>query len=214
MRKLLFHIPIILLPGCTQPSQYPPIEKPTSYIQVASIEPGCLLPSPDLIDASAADSITLEIKISTDGTPLSATVTKSSNNIALDKAFQTAAMACHFKPATSFSPYTSTTAPIESNYVLTQNWPAGHIFSGPFRCFRPDYPSRALRHRQQAKVYVYFQRTRPENTFEIRAESSTEYKELIQASLTTVERCLAHEETQKDLLVDTWYVAPMIWLIE
>ena len=214
MRKLLFHIPIILLPGCTQSPQYLPIEKPTSYIQAASIEPGCLLPSPEIINASTADSITLEIKISTDGTPLNTRVTKSSNNIALDKAFQTAAMACHFKPATSFSPYTSTTTPIESNYVLTQNWPAGHIFLGPFRCFRPDYPSRALRHRQQAKVYVYFQRTLHENTFETRAESSTEYKELIQASLTTAERCLAHKETLDDLLVDTWYVVPMIWLIE
>jgi TonB family protein len=217
MRQSIYCALIILLSGCVQSPQYPPVEKPQqpkSYIQAASIEPGCLLPPPETIDASISGSIKLEVGVSTDGIPLNTKVIKSSGNLSLDRTFQAAAMTCHFNPATSYTPYTDTTIPVVSNYALTQNWPAGHKFIGPFRCFQPDYPIRALRRQEQAKVDVYFRRTTEDGLFEIKTISSVESKEPTQASLTAAEQCLAHKETQTDLLIGEWYIAPTIWRIE
>jgi hypothetical protein len=217
MHQSILCILAILLSGCTQSPQYPPIEKPQkskSYIQAASIKTGCLLPSPDVIDASTSGSIELELEISENGDPLNVGTIKSSGRASLDIAFQKSAMACRFNPATSYTPFTGKTKPVPSKYILKQSWPAGREFFGHFRCFQVDYPRRALRHQEQAEVHIYFRRTPPENAFEFKVVSSRESQELTQLSLAATESCLAHKEAQAGLLAGKWYVAPIIWRIE
>jgi TonB family protein len=217
MHRYIFFILITVLSGCTQSTQLPPIDKSQQRkpsIQAASIKPGCLLPPPETIDVSTSGSIELRVEVSDAGTPLSTTVVKTSGNTFLDTAFQTAVLNCHFNPATSFNRYTHETTTVASNYVLTQGWLAGHKFFGPFRCFQPDYPYRAIRFQEQAKVNIKYRRISNEKLFEVKTLSPLQPQELASASLAATEGCLANKEVLDELIMDQWYEASIIWLLK
>lgn len=202
-----------LMAGCTQPIRPPSVpEPPQAITRPASIQSGCLLPSPEAIDAANPGSVEMLIDVSEVGSAVKSTITRSSGVASRDSAFQRAAMECAFVPATAHTLATGERKPVAGNYRLAYSWSAGQKFLGSTRCFPSDYYPRAAQIRgEEADVQVHFRRSAIEGTFEFRVTSSTATQFLRQASLEAVQRCLVHPEAQVGLSVDNWYSVPFIW---
>lgn len=214
-RFLVLPLAGLVVAGCAQPPMRAPAVPPSvPVIREASLQPGCLLPSPDVIDAAAAGSVELLVEVSPTGAPVKATVVRSTGQAERDRAFQQAATACNFNPASSYTPATGERKTIDGKYTLAFAWTARQQFIGTSRCFPPDYPEAARRVEEEAEVQVYFRRPTPEAPFEFRVTSSRPARLLTQASLAATERCLAHPEVQAGVLAGPWYLAPFSWRLE
>lgn len=215
LRFLVLSLAGLVAVGCAQPPRPAPAA-PASVpvIREASLQPGCLLPSPDVIDAAAAGSVELLVDVSPTGLPVNATVVRSTGRADRDRAFQQAAMACPFNPASSYTPASGERKSIAGQYTLAYAWPARHEFVGTSRCFPPAYPEAARRFDEAAEVQVYFRRPAPDAPFEFRVTSSRPAPRLTQASLVATERCLAHPEVQAGVRAGPWYLAPFSWRLE
>jgi hypothetical protein len=214
MRPILFPMLCALLAGCahTPPTILATQSQPV--IRAPLLQPGCLLPSPQTINAGSPGSIEILLNISGKGVPENAVVLKSSGLESRDSAFRQAAMACAFDPATSFVPSTGERKTTSGEYKLNYAWEAGQQLIGVSRCFVPDYPEASRRLDEMAYVYVDFRQERPDSPFEFRATSSHPAPRLTAASLAATQRCLAHPEARAGLSAGRWYRVPFDWRLQ
>lgn len=201
MHLLLCILMGALLAGCAH--------SPQSPIHPPSLKGGCLLPSPQIMDVSEANSVELLIRVSKNGDVMGTTILKSSGRQSLDMAFQKAAMDCSFGPANFYLPSTGQQIVVDGTYQLRYGWVAGQKFLGLSRCFPPEYPRESLQFDEEAKVYVDVRRLTPDAPFEYRVTSFPPTQRLADASLDAVRSCLAHPEAQVGTAIGRWTRIPI-----
>lgn len=187
------------LTGCSTP---PPSTPSTLMIRsYPAVQPGCLLPDKALFaEVPRARTIDLRLKVEVDGRASSATVTNPTGSAQLDEAFVTAALKCRYTPATK-----QDKTVIASSYLMTQSWTPGQSFTGPQRCFLPDYPPSALRNAQSGEVRLRFMTPAAlEAAPQVLVMPGTD-PALAVPSKASAAACLTNPEARQGLKAEQWY---------
>lgn len=207
-----------LLQACSTPptKTLPPTTTPPPATVVkfdAVLQPGCLMQvSPGL--PAASGTAALQLRISTTGQVLSASVATSSGSAPLDALLLASARRCTFAPAFRVGGPDHVRTEVEDDYTLSVAWPAPPLV-GPLRCFRPDYPHLARRREEEGTVVVDFSLRASDGTLETRVRpGSAAGPRLRELSVRAVETCLRHEEARTGLKQGAWYAIPYSWRLE
>lgn len=201
----------LLLYGVWQPAagQFVPQEtKPKPMVRAPSLLPGCLLPKPGLIAATAPVEIDVSLAVSSEGRVETAELKRTSGNAELDTAFIQAAIKCSFQAATQEG------APIKHLYSLKFQWPSKSEPQGLSLCFMPDYPLAALRTEAQGSVEVAFKVSEENTEPEIRLAKATNSRSLNIETVRSAKACLQHPAVKSSLLPNTWYSQVVTWRLE
>lgn len=186
------------LAGCATPPASTP-STPALRSRPA-VEPGCLLPDKTLFaEAPRARTIDLRLKVEIDGNASHAAVTNSTGSARLDEAFVAAALKCRYTPAA-----TPDKTAVAASYLMTQSWIPGQSFTGPQRCFLPDYPPSALRNAQSGVVRLRFMMPAASETPQVLVMPGTD-PILSAPSQASAAACLMNAEARQGLKTETWY---------
>ncbi|MBI3346679.1 MAG: energy transducer TonB [Burkholderiales bacterium] len=166
-----------------------------------AIQPGCLLPDKALfVEVPRARTIDLRLQVEADGRASSAVVANSTGSARLDEAFIAAALKCRYTPATA-----QDKTAIAHTHLMTQTWIPGQSFTGPQRCFLPDYPPSALRNAQSVEVRVRFMAPAAlDAPAQVLVVPGTDPL-LAAPSKASASACLMHPEARQGLKAEQWY---------
>ena len=175
-----------------------------------AVQPGCLLPDKALFDeVPRARTTDLQLRVEADGSASAATVTNSTGSARLDEAFVAAALKCRYTPATG-----QYKAAIASSYLMTQSWIPGQSFTGPQRCFLPDYPPSLLRNAQSGEVRLHFMTpAAPDAPPQVIVLPGTD-PALAAPSRASASACLATPEARQGLKAEQWYEVSFYFRVE
>jgi TonB family protein len=206
---------ILLIAACASPP--PPVQPPPAPMVKFSavLEPGCLLPKPELLGKSTKRSAALRLETDENGHVVRADLSESSGDSEVDAALLSASTRCRFSPAyvAGGRPYTRSDVP--DTYSLTIQWPETTAMIGPLRCIRPDYPHAARRAEEAGVVVAQFRRSSTNNLIEASLLEGRQLLRLLRPlTLRAVTQCLEHPEVRESIEVDKWIRVAYEWRLE
>ena len=145
-----------------------------------------------------ASTVDLRVKVEASGIASSVAVVNSTGSARLDEAFVASALKCRYTPATQDS------TAVAHTYVVTQTWIAGQPFTGPRRCFMPDYPLAALRNEQVGVVRLRFMVPAADAPAQVVVMPVTT-PVLVPPAKASATACLMHPEARQGLKPGYWY---------
>jgi TonB family protein len=204
-----------LLSACGTPKPPPPSSAPKPTPFAAILQPGCLLPRPDLLSKSASPRADLVLQVDASGRVASASLQASTGSSELDDALKTSVSQCRFTPAYIVEAPKYARVDVPETYVLNATWSSTGPFLGPHRCFMPDYPHAARRNGEAGRVKVNFRKSSVSGDVEVHANPESASMRILQAlSVRAVRECVAHEEVKAALPADTWISMDYQWRLE
>lgn len=190
-------------------------EAPKSVRFAAVLQPGCLLPSPNLLRQSPVQDALMSLQVDESGRVTASSFQTGTGRPDVDAALSAAASGCRFAPAyvVELSPVRRTYVPDE--YQLHVRWPEQGPMVGSQRCLTPDYPHAARRAEESGLVTVLYRVSSTSGQIEVKLkDSSAPPKVLSQLSLSAVRDCLAHKDVAAEVPPDTWISAAFNWRLE
>lgn len=211
--RVILSLLAFLLASCaSQPplSSLPPAPPIVRF--EAILEPGCLLPPPDILRRATVQSATVIVLISETGSATTASLKGNTGSVELDNELVASMLRCNFSPAYDAGgmPYVKKEVAITQEVAVV--WPSDAKLIGPSHCIQPAYPHAARRSEESGRVRVAFQKRSSDGQIEAQIrEGSAKLRVLRPLSIRAVTQCLQHDSVQSELDFDKWYLIDYVW---
>ncbi|MBI5270127.1 MAG: hypothetical protein HY856_10675 [Burkholderiales bacterium] len=209
---------LAMLASCAaqRPAPVPVVPLPSPPLRFAPVlEPGCLLPRPELLLQAPSRQATMALDVDETGRVVAASLHASTGLSELDSALKAAVLLCRLAPAYVLEGQPRVRRNVAEKHELTVTWPATGPLVGPQRCFTPDYPHAARRAEETGRVVVLFRKSSASGQAEVQVRpGSVGFRSLRSLSTRTVSDCLAHDEVSATLPVDQWISVAYDWRLE
>lgn len=196
----------------TAPAPVPPASPKPVAAAIGTrpmVQPGCLLPEKSLfMQAPEANEVSLQVMVLPDGSAAHASIARSTGYEPLDQAFIEAALKCRYSPARL-----DDGTRVARTHLMTQNWRPGQSFTGPQRCFLPDYPTLALRTERSGEVRLRFMLPEAQEAAQVLVMPPTEPVFATPAKAMAT-GCLALPEARLGLKLQQWYEVSFYFRID